>query len=371
MTPEPNAHPQSSSARAAIIGVSLLIAAWFLWQLRSVLLLVGFAALLAFALDPLVAMIERIRTPWGRTRRAIGAAVVMICLVAISAWVLISVMPRLARDLAHFVEGAPASLDRLLLGVRTFAVDRGMTAWLGPLGGESPMDAAELLRRSGGVLLSTVGAVFGSVGHLIGFALVPMLAFYLLAEREAVEVSALGFVPAEARPRAQQVIRATDRALRSYVRGQAVVCATMGLLTGILLAFLGLPVPALLGTVVACAEVIPILGFWTASVAVVLAGWGSRPELALYGWLGYLIINQLVNVFVTPRVMGRHMKLHPFVVTVSILAGGVLLGAAGAVLALPLAATIQSVVSEFAPRPTAVADSGPIPSTPRAAKEPL
>jgi predicted PurR-regulated permease PerM len=347
MTPEPAAQ---SSARAALIGVGLLIAAWMLWSLRSVLLLVGFAALLAFALDPLVAMLERLKTPWGRVRRPVAAAVVMVCLVAAGGWVLISVLPRLASELAHFVEGAPASLDRLLLGVRVFAVERGMGAWLGPLGGDSPMDAAEILRRSGGALMSAVGSLFGSIGHLIGLALVPMLAFYLLAEREAVEVSALGFVPEEARPRAQQVIQAIDRALRSYVRGQAVVCATMGILVAILLALLGLPVPALLGTVVALAEVIPILGFWTASLAVVLAGWGARPELALYGWLAYLIVNQVVNVLVTPRVMGRHMKLHPFVVTVSILAGGALLGAAGAVLALPLAATIQSVVSEFAPR---------------------
>ncbi len=82
-----------------------------------------------------------------------------------------------------------------------------------------------------------------------------------------------------------------------------------------------------------------------------LAGWAASPELALWGWLAYLAINQATSLLITPRVMSRHMKLHPFVVLVSILAGGSLLGAAGAVLALPLAAATQSVVSEFAPRP--------------------
>ena len=100
----------------------------------------------------------------------------------------------------------------------------------------------------------------------------------------------------------------------------------------------------------AVAEIVPILGFWTASMAIVLAGWAASPQQALWGWIAYVVINQSISMLVTPRVMGRHMRLHPFVVIVSILSGGALLGAAGAVLALPLAAAVQSVVSEFAPR---------------------
>ena len=76
--------------------------------------------------------------------------------------------------------------------------------------------------------------------------------------------------------------------------------------------------------------------------------WSVSPASAAWAFLAYLALNQLVGVFVTPRVMGRHMRMHPFVVTVSILSGGILLGAAGAILALPLAAALQSVISEFA-----------------------
>ena len=63
-------------------------------------------------------------------------------------------------------------------------------------------------------------------------------------------------------------------------------------------------------------------------------------------------INQTIAIFVTPRLMSRHMKMHPFVVTVSILAGGQLLGAPGAILALPAAAALQSVLGELAPPAT-------------------
>ena len=344
--------PQESARTAGFI-VLFSIVAWLLWSLHEVLLVVGFSALLAFALDPLVSLLERVRTPWGAVRRGISAAIVLVAIVALGVWALMVALPHLARELTRFVDGAPASLERLLAAVRAFAESRGAGAWLGPLGGDDHMSAAELVRRAGGSLLGSVARGFGSLGHVLGVVLVPILAFWLLAEREAVERSSLEFVPEELRPRVRQVLAAIDRALRSYVRGQSIVCATMGLLAGLALAVLHVPVPALLGTLVAVFEIVPILGFWTASLAIVLAGWAASPEQALYGWLAYLAVNQGVSLLVTPRVMSRHMKLHPFVVIVSILSGGALLGAAGAVLALPLAAAVQSVVSEFARRPDA------------------
>jgi predicted PurR-regulated permease PerM len=339
------------AARAALFVVLFAIVAWLLWSLREVVIVVGFSALLAFALDPLVSLIQRIRGPWGRVHRALAAAIVLVAIVALGVWALMVALPHLAHELARFVEGAPASLERLLAAVREFAAERGAAGWLGPLGGD--VSAAELLRRVGVALLGTLGSVFGSLGHLMGIVLVPFLAFYLLAEREAVERNTLEFVPEAARPRLRQVIQAIDLALRSYVRGQSIVSALMGLMVGIALALLHVPVPALLGTLVAFFEIVPILGFWAASIAIVLAGWSASPQLALYGWLAYLAINQFVNLVVTPRVMSRQMRLHPFVVIVSILAGGTLLGAAGAVLALPLAAAVQSVVSQIARRPDA------------------
>jgi len=337
--------------RFALTTVGLLVVVLLLWMLREVLLLVGFAALLAFALDPLVSLLQRLRWRQRALPRHAASLLVILTVAGVLAWALVVVVPQVAREAGGFAQRAPESLERLLTSLRAWAGARGLAGMLGPLGGADPMTALELITSVAGPVLNTAGRLI-DLGQLVGVVLVPVLAFYLLAERRAVEQSALQFVPEDLRPRVQQALAAVDRALRSYVRGQSAVCAIMGVVTGIVLAFIGLPGAILLGTVVALAEVIPIVGFWTASLAIVLAGWGAAdPATALYGWLAYLIINQLVSMFITPRVMGRHMKLHPFVVTVSILAGGALLGAAGAILALPLTAALQSLVAEFAPRP--------------------
>jgi predicted PurR-regulated permease PerM len=71
------------------------------------------------------------------------------------------------------------------------------------------------------------------------------------------------------------------------------------------------------------------------------------PLHALAGVAGYVVINWVIGTFVTPRVMGRYLKMHPFVVTVSVLAGTQIFGPAGALLALPGAAMLQAVVGEL------------------------
>ncbi len=349
----------SSATRGALTTVGLLVVVALLWMLRELLLLVGFAALLAYALDPLVRLLERVRLGPRQLPRHAAAMLVMLIVAGVLAWALVVGLPQLAREAGRFAERAPAALARLLDLLRAEAGARGLTAMLGPLGGATPMTAAELIASASVPVLRTLGRVF-DLGQLVGLVLVPVLAFYLLAEHAAVEASALRFLPEDARPRAQKALTAVERALRSYVRGQGVVCAFMGALTGAALALIGLPGAILLGTIVAFAEVLPIVGFWTASAAIVLTGWSTaHPMTALYGWTAYLVINQIVGLFVTPRVMGQHMRMHPFVVMVSILAGGVLLGAAGAILALPLAAALQSLIAEFALRPARRAGDRP------------
>ncbi len=346
-----NSRPARESFAGPMVTVLLAAALWLMWSLRDVLMLVGFASVLAIALEPLVGLLERIRTPRGELPRPVAAALVMLLLVAVGAWALTIALPQLGRELSRFIEGAPGTLDRVLESIREYGESHGIAPYLGPLGVADSRESVEMVENWGVNALKSLGGQVGNLSALIALALIPLLSFYLLSEPEDVGESALEFVPEEARPRLSKVWEAIELALRSYIRGQSVVCAVMGTLVGVALMLIGLPVPALLGTVVGIAEVVPILGFWVAALAILLTGWSVSPGVALAGFIAYLVINQLVGLLITPRVMGRHLKMHPFIVTVSILGGATLLGAGGAILALPLAAAIQTVVSEFAKRP--------------------
>jgi predicted PurR-regulated permease PerM len=348
--------PRRESLRTAGFTVVGLVVVTVLWALRDVLMLVAFSALLAFALEPAVVWLTSLRLPKGGISRPFAAALTMLVLVGLGAWALLRVVPQVFAEFAGFVQGAPENLVRLVTWAREQAIARGWP-FLANLQGA---DIASLARSAGGVLLAAATSVLGNLGAIMGLVLMPILSFYLLTEREAVEHGALGFVPEEGRPRVRQALRAVDRALRSYVRGQTLVCTIMGVAGWLVFWALGLPASLLLGFVVGLAEVMPVVGFWVASIAIVLAGWSVTPATAGWAFLAYLVLNQLLSLFVTPRIMGRHMKMHPFIVTVSILSGGALLGPPGAILALPLAASLYGVISEFAPRRDDEAPRGPM-----------
>jgi predicted PurR-regulated permease PerM len=341
---------QTESSRpylVAVVGVALL---FILWTLRSVAILVALAFMLAYLLEPLVAALHRMPLPRGwRLPRAAASAIVILGMGAAGGWALALALPRFGAEVGGFLQDVPANVASLVAHTREWAAARGLSPYVEPALDQLKLGGPELVQSAGKNVLGWAGQRIAGLGQLLGLALLPVLAFYLLAEAEAVQASALRFVPAGAVPRVQRLFAAADRALRSYVRGQTIVCLTMGVLVGSALALLGFPLALLLGVIVGVAELLPYIGFWIAALTIGFTGYGVNPALSLLGIAAYAVINNLVGTFITPRVMGRHLEMHPFLVTVSVLAGGQLLGPAGVVLALPGAAVIQSVVSELAP----------------------
>ncbi len=346
-----------ASTRSTLLGIALVVVV-LVWALRDVALLIGYAVLLAYALLPAVKVIERVRDRRGRhLPRGVAAAFVMLALVAIVGWALVVATPRLAADAARFAASVPDALTRALQSARAYAAERGLSGWLDPAIDSAKANSSGLIQSLGGKLAGTAGRVFSGIGHLLGFALLPLLAFYLLAESEAVRVSALSFIPRNARPEIVRLGGAVDRALSSYVRGQATVCLVTGIAVGFVLSLLHHPAALLLGVLVGAAELIPYVGFTIAALAIVLAGATVSTLQAALGLGAYVALNWTIGTFVTPRVMSRYLKMHPFVVTVSVLAGAQLLGPAGALLALPGAAVLQAVIAELAPEPAAPPES--------------
>ena len=338
--------------RQSLLTVVLLVVVWLAWMLRHLVILVGFAALIAYALDPIVNLVQRIPLPGRRAvPRGVAAGFVILTLALIAGVSLAGAIPGLARDLARFADAAPGVVARLEHEAGRFLESHG---WGGLLAADetgSGRGVSLLLHAAQRWAAPLVGGVLENLGQLLGLVLLPVLAFYLLASREAVRSSALEFLPRHLRPEAVRVMNAIDPALRAYVRGQGLVCLVMGTVTAITLKLLGFKLPLLLGVTVAFAEIIPFLGFWIAAIAIALEGYSQSPGLALAGFAAYVIVNNLMGYFVTPRLLAREVKMHPFVVTISILGGGSLLGPAGAILALPAAAMVQAVIAEYAPQP--------------------
>lgn len=341
---------ESRQAARSVLLWSAAVVVVAVWALRDLALLVGFAVLLAYALHPLVILLQRPRLGRiGPMSRGAASAVAIVALAAAVGGGLALVLPRLAVEAGRLVALAPDAAARLEASARSFAADRGWSAYLAPVLAGLRTNASSVLQDLGSVLARGASRLLGGLGAAFSLALVPLLAFYLLADAEAVRASALRFVPAPARGELLRLGVAVDRALGRYVRGQAMVCFVMGVAVGLALLALRFPFALLLGVLAGFAELIPYVGPAFAALAIVLTGFGLGPIAAVSGLAAYAGINWMIGTFVTPRIFGRYLQMHPFVATVSVLAGARLLGPAGALLALPAAAVIQSVVDELAP----------------------
>jgi len=328
---------------ALAVGVLLV----FLWAIRSVVMLVAFALLLAYVLDPAVTLLERI--PVGRKRqfpRPLGAFLVLAALGGTAGWIVVISTPLLVNEFTGFLARLPGMMESFIAYVRVRVADAGPNHQLDRALQSIQMNSMSLLPQVAGAALKWVGAVFSRAEQVLGLAVLPILVFYLLADGDRVRESLLRLLPEQARENVIGAGPAIDRALKSYVRGQGLVCLTQGVGTGAMLAIAGVPNALFLGVLAGFGEVLPLVGALIATIAILLSGFGLDWWHGLAGVAIYTMNNWLLGTFITPRVMERYLEIHPFAVIVSVLAGGHLLGPPGAILALPVAAVTQALVED-------------------------
>jgi predicted PurR-regulated permease PerM len=202
-----------------------------------------------------------------------------------------------------------------------------------------------------------VGSVFAgtaaAVTRILQLLLLPVLAFYFLRDYDRMLQSARDLLPFSQRDRALRLGREFDRILGGYVRGQLTVCACLAVLyaTGLWLAGIegGVPVGLLAGALFLLPYLGSVLGLVTA-LSLALVQYGADRHL-LYVLATFGVAQGIESWFLTPRIVGERLGLHPVAVILALFAGGELLGFFGVLIALPLAAlgkvALTSALSEL------------------------
>jgi predicted PurR-regulated permease PerM len=344
--PVPGRPPLFWAGLALALGGALWLAA----RLQAVVVPLLLAWFLAYALDPVVDRLENRRVP-----RAAGIALVFAAALAAAAAFALLVVPTVARELRQAASALPA-----------YAV-QAQEVWLprleALLGRPLPTETGELLRETAGALqerlpslaprtAQAVGRAFASawslVAAVLGLALIPVFAFYLLLDFNGLGHKAVSLFPGRARPAAARILERSDAVLGAFVRGQLAVCAVLGVIYAVGLSAVGIDLAWAVGLLSGALLVVPYLG-----TAVGLA-LGSLLALLKFQDLAHLLAvwgvfaaGQLLESFVlTPRLLGDRVGLHPLVVMVAVVAVGELFGFVGVLLAVPAAAVLRVGVAE-------------------------
>ncbi len=321
--------------------VAIALVAWLVLSLLApVVMPFVLASVLAYALHPLVERLHGWRIP-----RWLGAGMAITLLMLVLAAVVLLIVPVITKQVPLLKEQVPALLDRLndlLLPLASrFGIDLQVDVsmvreWLRGLvtGHESEIiDGVLSSLRIGGSALAAV------LGNLV---LMPIVAYYLLLDWSQLVQRAKGLIPPRLLPGVQSFLDETDEVLGQYLRGQLLVMGVLAVLYTVALALVGLKLALPIGVFTGLAVFIPYLGFGLGLVMGLLAAvlqFQSVLGVALVA--GVYVVGQVVeSMYLTPRLLGERIGLHPIAVIFALLAFGHLFGFVGILVALPASAVL-------------------------------
>jgi predicted PurR-regulated permease PerM len=326
-----------------------LFALWLLWVLAPVLTPFVLAAMLGWLGDPLVDRLEAS----GRSRN-IAVALVFTVMTLAFVVVVVLLVPMVQRQLVTLVESLPRYrawfLDTLLPWLET-RTRLDFDRWL-------DIDyAVAMLRenweRAGGFAATVVGYVTrsGSVllALLVNAVLVPVLAFFFLRDWDRLVARIALLVPRAYLPTVTRLAGESSAMLGAFLRGQFFVMLILGVMYGAGLWIVGLDLGLLIGMVAGLLTFVPYLGPASGVILGVIAAlvqFGDWQHVA--GVLAVFGIGQIIESYwLTPKLVGDRIGLHPVAVIFAVLAGGQLFGFLGMLLALPVAA-VANVLLRYA-----------------------
>jgi len=208
---------------------------------------------------------------------------------------------------------------------------------------------------------SSVGGFLGVFGFLLSFIIVPLYLYYFLIESAKIQESWSDYLPLRASAFKDEVVSCLNEInsyLVAFFRGQLFVSVINGIATGIGLTVVGLDFGLLIGLALCIAGIIPYLGIalcWIPAVVIGAVQGGSALVPGDPWWLMPLIVTvifavvqQIDALFITPRIVGEAVGLHPMTVIASVLVWGLLLGGLlGAILAVPLTASVKVLFQRY------------------------
>ncbi|MRG58670.1 AI-2E family transporter [Agromyces sp. CFH 90414] len=329
------------------VGVGLLIL-FSIASLSTILTWVGAALFLALGLDPAVAWLERRGLP-----RWSAILIVIAGVAGVVAALLLAVIPIIVDQVGQLVEQVPRIVARF-----------STNDWIADLQDQFPLLQVEeiydsvsaaaidfvsnpekLSELAGGVWQVAIALGGGVFAALI----VVILTLYFTASLGAMKRGVYQLVPASRRARFADLTEQITQSVGRYVMGQVTLGAINGALSFVFLSAIQAPFPAVLAFVAFVFSLVPLVGTLTGSIVIVLVcllpGLGS-PLTALVAAIYYLVYMQVEAYILSPRIMNRAVKVPAALVVVAALAGGALLGILGALIAIPVAASLLLLIKQ-------------------------
>jgi predicted PurR-regulated permease PerM len=315
--------------RATVVVLATLAAAYVLWLLVDLLLLLFACALVSLILLTLTNAVRRkTKLPYG-----VALTLVVIGLAAAIGGAVAFFGATMQAEFSELATRLPAAWTNIQEQLRT-----------SPLGAAA-LERAQGLAPSGQSIVNAATAALTAVGGaLSGLVLVLVGGLYLAAQPTLYAVGMLRLIPPRARGPAAETLDAISVSLHNWLKGQALGMLFVGMGTGLGLWLVGVPAAWAIGLIAGLAEFVPYLGIFIAVIPAALLGFGQGMDTGLWTVGVLILVQQLQGNLVMPLLQNRMVDLPPAVTIFGIIAAGILFGVAGVLLATPLTIVVLVLV---------------------------
>ena len=328
-----------------LTAVAVLGGVYLLWRVREVIVWCAIAVFVAVALDPAVSWLQRARI--GRMTAIFLAYLGLLLGMMGTIALLVPLLVTQTKSLSNFAVAVSQNPQGWLGHVRDF-VTRFSLGWLyDAVVGQLRDVPAQLGQWTESFLLSSRGFLINAAEFVTASLAILVISFFLLRDGENFINLAIQRFPEARRARLRRILKQTATAVSGYVTGNLLISLICGVALCVVLIILKMPYAVVLALIVAVLDLLPQIGATMGGALLVLAGLFVDPWKSIV-LLAYVILYQLVeNHILTPVVYSHTIKLHPLVILVAVLMGGLLYGIVGTLLAMPVAEVIRILGAEW------------------------
>lgn len=294
------------------------------------------AAVIAYLLNPIVKFFEK-----KGIRRIFGVLIVYMIFISVILLLSFVLVPKLIKEIGILAVNIPhysVQMQELLKKFQDGYMNSGL-----PDSFKDVLDENILMLQSMilTVLQNIANGIIEIFSQLFNIVIVPVIAFYMLKDSEYFKNQFILLLPKAKRMKFIVLLRDIDNVFGKYIRGQIIVGSFVGVFTTIALILIQVKYAFILGIFAGIANIIPYFGPFIGIVPTILFALLDSTSKALYAAGAFILIQQIESGFLTPRIIGKSVGIHPVYVIMSLIVGGKLLGVLGLIMAVPALAAIK------------------------------
>ncbi|XKH51150.1 AI-2E family transporter [Chryseomicrobium palamuruense] len=318
--------------------------------LGNVVLPIILATILYYLLRPILRLLEKMKIP-----RIWGILILFLAVIGLITLLVFLVFPFLKDQTIRFVENFPEDFSQLINNVTIWlqtsmfsgiynSLEADINQWIQELPSQLAVFFQDTFARVATGISSFIGAI---TSFVLAIVTVPFILFYLLKDGEKLPQYFLRLLPPRMREETAQVFADIDRQISSYIQGQLLVSAAIGIMVFIGFSIIQMPYAVLLGAIAMVTSVVPYLGPIIAITPAVIIALVQSPFMLLKLAAVWTVVQLVEGKFISPQIMGKTLHIHPITIIFVLVTAGSLFGVPGVILGIPGYAIVKVIVTHF------------------------